>query len=97
MVQKGSPDPLLSPHEEYLRLGASAAGRCAAYRGLLSEAIGESELSGIRDATTGGLALGGGQFQRAIAATFGTRVTRGKAGRPSRRSVPEPGQLTIAA
>lgn len=93
----GSPDPLLTPHEEYLRLGASASGRCAAYRALLSEVISESELSGIRKATSGGFALGGDQFQTVIAATLATRVTRGKAGRPSRASIPEPRLLTIAA
>lgn len=93
----GSPDPLLTPHEEYLRLGASAAGRCVAYRALLSEVIGESQLSRIRNATTGGFALGGTQFQRVIAATLGTRVTRGKAGRPSRGPIPGSSQLTIAA
>jgi putative transposase len=79
---EGSPNALLTPHAEYLRLGNTAAERLTVYGNLVAAGFGAGRVDEIRLATNGGFALGGDEFQAAIAQTLGRRVARGKAGRP---------------
>lgn len=76
----GSPSSLLTVHEEYMRLGGSAAERRANYRRLFHEA---SEAARIREATNGNFPLGSAPFLERLGNALGRRVTRGRAGRPA--------------
>jgi putative transposase len=54
----GHPAGLLSPHDEYLRLGRSADERGAAYRALFSDVMGPETLAMIRACTRGNRPVG---------------------------------------
>ena len=75
-------DPLVTAHEEYSRLGATRATRCAAYRRLLDERLDPSVVEAIRTATRGNYALGNQRFQAEIESTLGRRACPGTSGRP---------------
>ena len=81
----GRADALLTPHEEYLRLGRNDQDRREAYRALFRAHVDEALMEEIRDATNGNFVLGGKRFQDQIAAALWRRVVRGKAGRPPRK------------
>ncbi len=81
----GEASALLSPHEEYLRLGGTSAERQAMYRELIAEVQGPHTVEEIRNATNGGYVLGSTAFRTALARLFGRRVDRGIAGRPVRQ------------
>jgi putative transposase len=72
----------LTPHEEYLRLGASDAARWHAYSELLATSIGDDEILRIRKHTNRNCALGDEPFQSRIAALLGRRVRIARSGRP---------------
>ena len=59
----GQPDPLLTPHAEYLALGHSAPEREAAYRALFVAHLDSRTLTEIREATQKGWALGNDRFK----------------------------------
>jgi putative transposase len=58
----GEPDPLVTPHERYLALGATAAVREAAYGALFRDPLSLATLAAIRLATRRGAAWGGRGF-----------------------------------
>jgi len=60
---KGPNADWIRPHEEYRRLGRTAAERQAAYRQLFRAAISGVALSEIRECTHKGWALGGERFR----------------------------------
>ena len=76
---------LLTPHDEYLAIGASG------YRLLFPSQIEPDELDEIRSASAGSLALGDPRFKAEISALAGRRVERGVAGRPRTKSGSVPG------
>ena len=78
----GRANALLTPNDEYLRLGKDDADRREAYRALFRAHVDEALTDEIRDATNGNFALGDQRFQDQIAQALGRRVVRGKAGRP---------------
>jgi len=78
----GKPSAIITPHEEYIRLGRTDADRREAYRALFRAHEGEALTDDIRDATNGNYVLGGRLFQAQIAQALGRRVTRSVAGRP---------------
>ncbi|QRN52048.1 transposase [Dyella caseinilytica] len=71
----GAHDPLIHPHEEYLRLGTDPEQRQAAYQALFREAISDDQLNDIREHLQQQRALGTNRFQAAIEAELG-RVAR---------------------
>ncbi|MFM9968799.1 MAG: transposase [Burkholderiales bacterium] len=79
----GRIDLLLTPHVEYLRLGADGPGRQSAYRELLLADEDESELAQIRRAANAGYALGAERFIADIEQITGRRAREGRTGRPS--------------
>ncbi len=81
----GSANALITPHEEYRRLGKQDAEPREAYRALFRAHVDEALTDEICDATNGNFVPGGRRFQDQIADTLGRRVTRGKAGRPARQ------------
>lgn len=78
----GKPNAMLTPHEEYLRLGLADVERRQAYRELFRAHLDEALIEEIRGATNGNYALGGRRFQKEIEAVLGRRAVRGVAGRP---------------
>ena len=79
---EGKKSDLLTPHEEYLRLGRVELDRRKTYRELFKAHIALDIDDQIRSATNGNYALGNQRFQDQIAKMVGRRVTKGKAGRP---------------
>jgi putative transposase len=88
-------DPVLTPHEQYQRLGQSEAERRANYRELFRAHMEPEVLDQIRAATNGNYALGSKQFQQEIEAALGRRARRGKSGRPILRVNDETSQLDL--
>jgi putative transposase len=80
----GRADPLLSAHEEYLRLGTEERVRREAYRELFKAHLDGETVDQIRHATNGNFALGTARFAKEIERSLGRRAQPGKVGRPPR-------------
>ncbi|MCA1803868.1 MAG: hypothetical protein LC646_00530 [Xanthomonadaceae bacterium] len=78
----GEEDPLLVPHEEYLRLGRDEAARRYAYRELFRHHMEDAALHEIREALNQELVLGSERFKDRIEQMVVRRVRPGKPGRP---------------
>lgn len=81
---KGEQSELLTAHDQYVRLGRTAAERQAVYRDLFGSAQATDEIEQIRSATNGGYALGNASFKRRMSRVLDRRVEKGVAGRPAR-------------
>lgn len=81
---EGKHSGLLTPHAEYLALGAAIDERIAAYQALFRTDLDSITLREIRSATNGGYALGSGRFKAEIAAILGRRAGPGRSGRPKK-------------
>jgi putative transposase len=75
---EGCADPVITPHEEYLRLGHSA------YRDLFTAHMDLERIYEIRQATNGNYALGNERFRLEIEQALQRRASPGKSGRPAR-------------
>jgi putative transposase len=80
---EGTPDPGITPHAEYLRLGREQ------YRRLFGSRMDADLVSEIRSTTNGGYALGADDFKRQMAGVLGRRVSKGLPGRPGRTGTPK--------
>lgn len=80
----GRANAILTPHDQYLRLGRTDVARRQAYRALFRAHLDEALVDEIRSATNGNYALGNRRFQEQIEAVLGRRAIRGVAGRPSK-------------
>jgi putative transposase len=83
----GARDPIVTPHDEYLALGADARTRQAAYRSLFDAGLDDSTLGAIRDATNKGWVLGSKRFRDEIATLLDRRTQPTRAGRQPRLRV----------
>ncbi len=83
----GVENELLTPHGEYLRLGREVPERCASYRNLFAS---EETVAKIREATNGNFVLGSEAFIQKLSTVLGTRVSRGRPGRPAHAARAEP-------
>lgn len=90
---EGVTNVLLTPHDEYLRLGASSAERRGAYKELVHQLMDSKQLDEIRTATNGNFALGARAFCQRVSAALGRRVQRASPGRP--RLARPTGQLDL--
>jgi putative transposase len=81
---KGEQCLMLTPHDEYLRLGRTAPERQAAYRDLFA-LVGHRELEEIRNATNSGYVLGTPAFKAALTRSLRRRVDKGIPGRRARQ------------
>ena len=72
----------LTPHGEYLALGAEESKRLAAYRGLFATDLDAELLREIRTSTHGGYAIGDSRFREEIEHTLNRRATPRGPGRP---------------
>ena len=66
---------MITPHQEYLRLGSCCDSRQSAYRSLFRGRLTERELAAIREATNKAWALGDDRFKAQIEAKTGRRAT----------------------
>lgn len=75
-------NPLITPHDEYLRLGSTASDRAAAYRSLFVAEVDDPDWNLIRVATQQGVVLGDSRFAATIAQRVGQPVEPRPRGRP---------------
>jgi putative transposase len=83
----GQDTELVTPHEEYQRLGLTEEARLKNYRALFESHLEPGVLEEIRSSTNGNYVLGDNRFKQEIANMLNRRVTPGKAGRPVTESV----------
>jgi len=83
---EGKEDRLLTPHDDYLRLGMTGRERETAYRGLFQAHLDPDKVKAIRTATNGNYVLGDNRFQKEIEQMLNRRVTPGLSGRPAKSS-----------
>lgn len=76
----------LTPHQEYRRLGRSAADRQSAYRQLFRAAISNEALTEIRECTHKGWALGSERFKAQIERLTQRRTVSKGVGRPRKEA-----------
>jgi putative transposase len=81
---EGVAEPLLTPHDEYLRLGRSDEERRSHYRELFKAHMDPERVNEIRQATNGNYALGNERFKTEIEQALKRRATPGKSGRPTK-------------
>lgn len=86
---------LITPHEEYLRLGRDEPSRLEAYRALFKAHLDDETIGQIRNATNGNYVLGSEHFQKQIEVALGRRARRGQAGRPGNSASEEESQLDL--
>jgi putative transposase len=86
----GRADPLLTPQEQYVRLGRREEMRCEAYRDLFKAQLDAEAVAQIRGATNGNVALGSERFKKRVEAALGRGARRAVAGRP-RGQAPDDG------
>jgi len=80
---EGRPDPVVSPHGEYLRLGVDPETRRDVYLGLFGAELAPQTLADLRDALQRELAFGSERFKDQIEAMTQRRLRAGKPGRPA--------------
>jgi putative transposase len=78
----GLPDPLITPHQQWLSLGSDASSRSHAYSDLFAEQPTASILNKIRYHNRKGLPLGDTSFKKQIESQLQTKLGSGKIGRP---------------
>jgi len=81
----GEDDRLTTPHAEFTALGLDNASRRDAYNTFFNEALEESLLHVIREATRGDYPLGSEAFLRGHRFPSARKTKRGRAGRPALR------------
>jgi putative transposase len=84
----GMRNSLLTPHEEYLRLGSCARERQAAYQALFNVELDSGRIDEIRKATNGNFALGSASFVDRVSAVLGRRAGRGKRAGLAGKAIP---------
>jgi len=86
----GRPDLLVSEHEAYASLGATAGARRQVYREMFAAGIDEEMLQTLRDSVQRGWAPGSDRFRRQIEAALGRKVDAPVRGRPRKTSEDRP-------
>lgn len=79
---EGERDRVITPHQDYLRLGCSDENRRENYRGLFKAHLDPEVVANIRRATNGNYVLGSERFQEEIGRMLQRRVVPGRSGRP---------------
>ncbi len=85
----GDRTELISPHGEYVSLGADLDERCYAYRELFAQNLSDEDLHSIRKAAHYSQPLGDDRFGRQIAEKTGHRLGQKKRGRPRKQVMVE--------
>lgn len=92
----GCPSGLLTPHPEYIALGAGVEERRCAYASLIASQLDAGLIEQIRAATNGGYALGDPQFRKSMSSMLGRRVEKGSPGRPVQRTPDDDRQAPLS-
>lgn len=82
---QGLPDPLLHPHDCYLRLGTTPSDRQQVYRELVQQAVAE-DAARFAQHLHHQQPMGNDRFRSAIEAQLGRSITPRKAGRPRKQT-----------
>lgn len=82
----GLPSRLMTPHEEYLALGATPSERLENYRSLFRAHLDEELVTEIRKSVNTGMVLGSERFKDEVEFNLKRRVRLGVAGRPRKRN-----------
>lgn len=80
----GAHDALVTPHELYTRIGATARERQTAYRAMCAVDVDNASAQALRRSAETGWVLGGRRFQQAIERSTGRRAAPLGRGRPRR-------------
>lgn len=80
-------DLLLTPHQEYWALGNTPFDRHAAYKAIVAQGLGESEVALIRQQTNKGWALASEGFVQRLDSLASRRMAQKPKGRPVRNVV----------
>ena len=91
----GKANALITPHDQYQRLGRTDSEQREAYRALFRAHVDEALTDEIRSSTNGNYALGGRKFQKQIEKALGQRATRGVAGRPAKTEDSDDSQMAF--
>ena len=91
----GKANALITPHDQYRRLGRTEADRREAYRALFRAQLDEELVEEIRSATRGNYALGNERFQKEIEKVLGRRAVRGISGRPVKTGETQDRQMEL--
>jgi len=91
----GKADRLITPHNEFLRLGRENVARRAAYRELFKAHMELETVELIRQATNGNFALGNERLRRQIEAALGRRAERRSPGRKAANPQVPQGQESL--
>lgn len=87
----GEKSALLTPHVDYLRLGATVEARTEAYRALFVSEVDDPDWNLIRVATQQGVVLGDSRFTAEVARRMGLAVEARPRGRPRKASAGKQG------
>jgi putative transposase len=87
----------LTPHPEFLALGASDALRREAYRALFADELDPRLTRAIRESTNGNVALGNPRFQAEIETMLQRRARRGVPGRPRTGDKEQTGSTRVSS
>jgi putative transposase len=79
---EGKASALVTPHDEYARLGQAGEERRNRYRELVAEVLDSRLIDAIRAATNGNFALGDARFRQQVSIALGRPASRGSPGRP---------------
>ena len=91
----GKSNTLITPHDEYRRLGRADEERREAYRALVRAHVDAALVDEIRSATNGNYALGNKRFQKQIETALGRRAVRGVPGRPPKERQSDDHQIEL--
>lgn len=91
----GTPDKLVSTHEQYERLGLDAEERQTAYRELFRSELEPKEIGEIRDTLNKGWPLGSERFKDEIERALQRAARPPKRGRPAKRDGVTSKELTV--
>ena len=83
----GEPNPLITPHQEYLNLGVSEEKRLQIYRELFATQGDDPDWKLIRAATQQGVVVGDSRFVEAIEKRLGHAVQPKPRGRPKKKKL----------
>jgi len=81
----GRPDPMITPHELYMALGADPVQCAMRYREGFKEVLDATVVDAIRSSVQTGTPLGNDQFKSEIERLLGVRVGQARRGRPTKR------------
>jgi putative transposase len=79
---EGKASALVTPHDEYARLGHTKEERRNRYKELVAEVLDSRLIDAIRAATNGNFALGDAPFRQRVSMALGRPASRGSPGRP---------------